>query len=468
MKQLPIFLDIKNSSCLVVGAGPVATRKTKMLCNAGADIVVVAPDCSKQMQQLLDTQKITHVQREYQSGDLADKKLVVAATNNNATNLSIANEAKTLNLLCNVADDPASGNFILPSVIDRNPLYVAISSGGASPILSRILKNRLDAFIPESYGELAALAGHYREQIKSRFKTIAERKRFWDNALGGNVAEMVLAGDAASARALIERQLANKETDNTHSQTDKTTGEVYLVGAGPGNPDLLTFRALRLMQQADVVLHDRLVAPSILEMCNPDAEKIYVGKKRADHAMPQGNINQTLINHALAGKRVLRLKGGDPFIFGRGGEEIESLAAHDIPFQVVPGITAASGCASYAGIPLTHRDHAQSCTFVTGHLKDGSIDLDWHSLAGSDQTIVCYMGLLGLPVICKQLIAHGKQPDTPAALIERGTTSNQQVHTGTISNLPELIAAKKVTAPTLIIIGTVVTLREKLDWLGTQ
>ena len=461
MKQLPIFLDVKNSSCLVAGAGPVAARKANMLISAGASIQVVAPQCSDQMQQLLDNNKITYVQREYQSGDLAGIKLVVAATNNNSINLGIADDAKSLNLLCNVADEPEAGNFILPSVVDRDPLYVAISSGGASPILSRILKNRLDAFIPKNYGALASLAGRYREQIKARFKTIGERKRFWDNALGGNIAELVLAGDEASARKLIEAQLTN-----TQIPAAKTTGEVYLVGAGPGNPDLLTFRALRLMQQADVVLHDRLIASAILEMCNPNAEKIYVGKRRSAHSMQQGSINQTLIDHALRGKRVLRLKGGDPFIFGRGGEEIESLAAQNIPFQVVPGITAASGCASYAGIPLTHRDHAQSCTFVTGHLKDGSIDLDWPSLTGSDQTIVCYMGLLGLPVICKQLIAHGKQPDTPAALIERGTTSKQQVHTGTISNLPAVIANKKVTAPTLIIIGTVVTLRDKLNWMG--
>ncbi len=463
MKHLPIFLSIKNRSCLVVGAGPVAARKAGMLIKAGASVEVVAPHCSDSMQELLDTSDATYLQREYQPADLSHKHIAIAATNCRTLNAEIAAVALQSELLCNVADNPDAGNFILPSIIDRDPLYIAISSGGNSPILSRILKNRLDAFVPASYGRLASLAGQYRDRIKSRFKNTTTRKRFWENALSGNVAELMLDGKEQSAHHLIEQQLAD-----TQLEAEQSTGEVYLVGAGPGNPDLLTFRALRLMQQADVVLHDRLVAPAILAMCNPNAEQIYVGKRRADHSMPQTGINQTLVDHALAGKRVLRLKGGDPFIFGRGGEEIETLAEHNIPFQVVPGITAASGCASYAGIPLTHRDHAQSCTFVTGHLKDGSIDLDWHKLVGTEQTLVCYMGLLGLPVICRQLITHGLPHDTPAALVERGTTSNQKVYTGTVESLPQVIASQEVTAPTLIIIGSVVTLREKLDWVNRQ
>ena len=443
----------------MVGAGSAAARKSGLLIKAGAHVTVVAPHVSEEMQPLLNSPNTAHEERSYIRDDLHARVMVIAATNNPELNLEIASDAKNLGILCNVADQPAAGSFTLPSIIDRNPLYIAISSHGTSPILSRILKNRLDVFIPKSYGALATLIRQYSSEVSTRFKQVAARKRFWEDTLNSNVAELVLTGQESDARHALEDRIANSTNVNQ-------TGEVYLVGAGPGNPDLLTFRALRLIQHADVVLYDRLVAPAIMALCHPQAERVYVGKRRADHAMPQTSINQTLIDYANAGKRVLRLKGGDPFIFGRGGEEIESLAEHNIPFQVVPGITAASGCASYAGIPLTHRDHAQSCTFVTGHLKDGTIDLDWNRLVGSEQTIVCYMGLMGLPVICEQLICHGLPANTPAALVERGTTNEQQVYTGTVTSLPQIIASQEVSAPTLIIIGSVVTLREKLAWSG--
>ena len=308
---------------------------------------------------------------------------------------------------------------------------------------------------------MAGLAASFRARVKGLFPDVQQRRGFWEDVFQGPIADRLLAGQAAEAERLLVAKIEGKAA--------LTTGEVYLVGAGPGDPDLLTFRALRLMQQADVVLYDRLVAPAILELCRRDAERIYVGKRRADHAVPQDQINQQLVDLAKQGKRVVRLKGGDPFIFGRGGEEIEELAAHGIPFQVVPGITAASGCAAYAGIPLTHRDYAQSVRFVTGHLKDGTSNLPWNDLVAPAQTLVFYMGLVGLPIICEQLIKHGRSADTPAALIQQGTTSNQRVFTGTLADLPTLVAEHEVHAPTLVIVGEVVLLREKLAWFeGAQ
>lgn len=293
------------------------------------------------------------------------------------------------------------------------------------------------------------------------YPDVNQRRGFWETVFQGPIAERQLAGQGAEAERLLQAMV-----DGAPVQQG---GEVYLVGAGPGDPDLLTFRALRLMQQADVVLYDRLVAPAIIEMCRRDAERIYVGKRRADHAVPQDQINRLLVDLARQGKRVLRLKGGDPFIFGRGGEEIEELAEHCIPFQVVPGITAASGCSAYAGIPLTHRDYAQSVRFVTGHLKDGTSNLPWHDLVAPAQTLVFYMGLVGLPTICAELIRHGRAASTPAALVQQGTTRNQRVFTGTLADLPELVAQHEVHAPTLVIVGEVVQLRDKLAWFeGSQ
>jgi uroporphyrin-III C-methyltransferase/precorrin-2 dehydrogenase/sirohydrochlorin ferrochelatase len=360
-----------------------------------------------------------------------------------------------------VVDAPALCSVIFPAIVDRSPLIVAISSGGDAPVLARLIRAKIETWIPSTYGQLAGLAARFRSQVKGLFPDVQQRRGFWEDVFQGPIADRQLAGQGAEAERLLLAKI--------NGQAAETTGEVYLVGAGPGDPDLLTFRALRLMQQADVVLYDRLVAPAILELCRRDAERVYVGKRRAEHAVPQDQINQQLVDLAKQGKRVVRLKGGDPFIFGRGGEEIEELAAHGIPFQVVPGITAASGCAAYAGIPLTHRDYAQSVRFVTGHLKDGTSNLPWNDLVAPAQTLVFYMGLVGLPIICEQLIKHGRSADTPAALIQQGTTSNQRVFTGTLNDLPTLVSEHEVHAPTLVIVGEVVLLREKLKWFeGAQ
>jgi len=382
--------------------------------------------------------------------------VAIAATSDDAVNRAVAAAARARRIPVNVVDQPALCSFILPSIIERAPLIVAVSSGGTSPVLARLLRARLESLIPAGYGRLAALAGAFRDRVKARFKP-QERRRFWERVLQGPIAELVFSGRDVEAREALQATLED-------TRLAFSGGEVSLVGAGPGDPDLLTFRALRLMQQADVVVYDRLVSRPVLDLVRLEAERIYAGKERAQHTLPQEDINHLLVRLAREGKRVVRLKGGDPFIFGRGGEEIETLAAEGIPFQVVPGITAAAGCASYAGIPLTHRDFAQSVVFVTGHLQNGSIDLNWAALAQPRQTIVFYMGLVGIEVLCRELSAHGLPAATPAALIQQGTTPQQRVLTGTLESLPAIVRRSGVKAPTLIIIGEVVTLRERLKW----
>lgn len=456
MDFLPLFHKLQDRLVLVVGGGEVALRKSRLLSDAGAKLRVVAPDIRDELRVMALASNGEVWLRDYQSADLNGVVLIIAATDDEPLNAQISVEAQALCLPVNVVDAPKLCSVIFPAIVDRSPLIVAITSGGDAPVLARLIRAKIETWIPATYGQLAGLAKRFRAQVKGLFPDVQQRRVFWEDVFQGQIAESVFAGKPQEAERLLEEKIAGI--------APRTLGEVYLVGAGPGDPDLLTFRALRLMQQADVVLYDRLVAPAIIELCRRDAERIYVGKQRAEHAVPQEQINQRLVTLAKEGKRVLRLKGGDPFIFGRGGEEIEELAAHGIPFQVVPGITAASGCAAYAGIPLTHRDHAQSVRFVTGHLKDGSSNLPWSELTTPSQTLVFYMGLVGLPMICEQLIAHGRAATTPAALIQQGTTKNQRVFTGTLANLAELVAEHEVHAPTLVIVGEVVQLREKLAW----
>jgi len=456
MDFLPIFIDIREQPCLVVGGGEVAARKCALLLRAGARVTVLAPELSAAFDADLAAARIAHRAARFRDADLDGVAVAIAATSDDAVNRAVAAGARARRIPVNVVDQPALCSFILPSIIERAPLIVAVSSGGASPVLARLLRARLESLIPAGYGRLAALAGAFRDRVKARFKP-AERRRFWERALQGPIAELVFSGRDAEARAAL--QAALEDTRLTFSG-----GEVSLVGAGPGDPDLLTFRALRLMQQADVVVYDRLVSRPVLDLVRLEAERIYAGKERAKHALPQEDINQLLVRLAREGKRVVRLKGGDPFIFGRGGEEIDTLAAEGIPFQVVPGITAASGCAAYAGIPLTHRDCAQSVVFITGHLQDGSMNLNWPALAQPRQTIVFYMGLLGIDILCRELVAHGLPAATPAALIQQGTTPGQRVLTGDLATLPGIVSRGGVKAPTLIIIGEVVRLRDQLKW----
>ena len=456
MDFLPIYIDIRNQPCLVVGGGEIAARKVSLLQKANAKITVISPKLGSSLQKEVEQKKISHFEKSFENSDFGDYHLVIAATNESKTNILVSELAKAKRIPVNVVDHPELCSFIMPSIIDRSPVIVSISTGGASPVLARLLRTKLEALIPAGYGHLAEFARGFRTKVKQFITNPADRRGFWESSLQGGIAERVFSGDLDTAEKLMHQSIEDHQSTNM--------GEVYLVGAGPGDPDLLTFKALRLMQQADVVVYDRLVSEAVLELTRRDAERIYVGKERSSHALRQEEINQLLAKLAKQGQRVVRLKGGDPFIFGRGGEEIDTLAQEKVPFQVVPGITAASGCSSYAGIPLTHRDYAQSVSFVTGHLKDNTTNLNWKHLAEPNQTVVFYMGLQGLPVIIKELLKHGVSSTMPVALVQQGTTEMQQVFTGHLSNIMAIVEKEKPKPPTLIIIGEVVTLQERLAW----
>ncbi len=457
MDFLPLFFNLNNASTLVVGSGDSASRKVELLLKAGAKVNLCAVQPVKSLQLLIDNAEIRLVASVFVPELLDNIVLVVTANPEQALDDHVAALAKARNLPVNVVSHADKSTFIFPSIIDRSPIIAAVSSSGSLPVLARLLRSRLESSIPQSFGRLAEVAGNYREQVKNKFPDVNQRRKFWEHHLEGLFAEKVFSGHEGESAKIIEASL------NEDAFTPE--GEVYLVGAGPGDPDLLTFKALRLMRQADIVLFDRLVSPAILDLVRSDAERVDVGKERANHTLPQQEINALLVTLAKQGKRVLRLKGGDPFIFGRGGEEIDRLSDEGISFQVVPGITAASGCSSYAGIPLTHRDYSQSVRFITGHLKDDTCNLPWVDYVQANQTLVFYMGLVGLGVICKQLIANGMSSEMPIALVSKGTTKEQKVITGTLTTMPELVKIEKVKAPTLIIIGEVVNLRKKLRWM---
>ncbi|HAF01027.1 MAG TPA: uroporphyrinogen-III C-methyltransferase [Methylophilaceae bacterium] len=457
MQALPIFYNIKNRRCVVIGGGDVALRKVNALLKAHAAITLVSPTVCSDILALISAQKIQYIQDCFTPAQLADACLVIAATDDENVNQAVSVAAQKQNILVNVVDAPSLCTFTMGSIIDRSPVVIAVSSEGNAPVLARYIRTKIETMLPASYGRIAAIAGEFRDQVKAKFSSTEARRRFWEDVLQGPIVERVLAGQDAAARGLLQDLLT--DTPNTHPK-----GEVYLVGGGPGEPDLLTFRALRLMQQCDVCVYDKLVSPEVMELVRRDAELIYVGKARNQHTLPQEEINHLLARLALEGKRVLRLKGGDPFIFGRGGEEIETLMEHGIPFQVVPGITAANGVSSYAGIPLTHRDYAQACLFITGHLKDGTVDLDWESMMRPHQTVVIYMGLVGLAEICKQLILRGVSATMPVAVIQQGTTQRQRVITATLSDIAEKVMLADLKPPCLTIIGEVVLLRDKLNW----
>ncbi|WP_174249777.1 siroheme synthase CysG [Candidatus Sodalis sp. SoCistrobi] len=457
MEYLPLFADLRRRPVLVVGGGEVAARKIQLLMRAGAQIRVAARALCPALKEIHQAGGLSWLGESFEPAMLDDVFLVIAATDDAALNARVSQCAEQRHLLANVVDDQPYCSFIFPSIIDRAPIMVAISSGGTAPVLARILREKLESMLPTFLGPMAALAGAWRGRVKQRISSMSGRRRFWEKALNGRFASLVAQGRLDQAEQALDQAL---------NAGPEQGGEVALVGAGPGDSGLLTLRGLQLMQQADVVLYDYLVSQEILELVRRDADRVCVGKRAGEQSMPQAEINRLLVTLAQQGKKVVRLKGGDPFIFGRGGEELQTVAAAGISFQVVPGITAAAGATAYAGIPLTHREHAQSITFITGHLRDGADALDWQALACGRQTLAIYMGVVKAAEISSQLIRHGRSPQTPVAVISRGTRSDQSVQTGTLAALDQL--AQGAPTPALLVIGEVVALHHEINWFGQQ
>ena len=460
MRYFPLFADLRDRRVLVVGGGVVAERKVRLLREAGACVTLAAREMTPWLagQAAMAAGPVRHVAFEFDEAQLDDVVLVVAATDDKALNTRVARAAAARNRLVNVVDDAELSSFIVPAIVDRSPVVIAVSSGGAAPVLARLLRERLESLIDGSIGSLAGLLARWRGRIRAAFPDLATRRRFYAGTVRGRVADLVRAGQDVEAERELARSIACGGLPTKRS--------VVLVGAGPGDPDLLTLAGLRALQDADVILHDRLVSDEVLALARRDADRIPVGKEAGAHSVAQAHINELMIEHARAGRRVVRLKGGDPFIFGRGGEELEALRAAGIACEVVPGITAALGCAAYAGIPLTHRDHAQSVRLVTAHCGDSVDTIDWPSLAKERQTLVFYMGAGRLAVIREKLVEHGCSADTPVAIVENGSRADQRVTIATLAELADVAARGEIRSPALAIVGGVAALADELAWFG--
>ena len=462
MNYFPVFFDLSGQKVLIVGGGEVALRKISLLERTGALITVVAPDIAPELMSRAAAGKVRLFIREFSPDDLQDARLVIVATSRRAVNRWIASLSESRNIPVNVVDDAESSRFIVPAIIDRDPVLVAVSTGGASPVLARRLRERLEALIPAGIGELASWLRTLREASRRKLRGSGARRRFFETIVDGPAARRFIAGDIEGATRMARRLLA------ATSAAPRAPGEVTLVGAGPGDPELLTLKGLRALQDADVILHDRLVPPGVLDLARRDAQRICVGKAAGNIGSTQQEINALLIEHANQGKRVVRLKGGDPFVFGRGGEELQALAAARINFSVVPGITAALGAAAYAGIPLTHREHAHSVTFVTGHGQGHGAEPDWRALAMPGATAVFYMGLARLDRIVEMLLAHGAPGTRPAGIVAQGTASDQRVVAATLATIRSVASGANLQAPALLIVGDVVGLHASLAWFNAE
>jgi uroporphyrin-III C-methyltransferase/precorrin-2 dehydrogenase/sirohydrochlorin ferrochelatase len=479
MRYFPLFLDLRDRTVVVVGGGTIAERKLDLVREAGPRVVVVAPEITPRLAALAREGALEHRARAFIAEDLDGARFVIAATDDREVNRTVAAAADARGLPANVVDDLELSTGILPAIVDRSPIVIAISTQGTTPALARLIRERVETLVDESFGRLATFCEGWRARIKSRVPDLGVRRRLYDWLLRGRVADLVRHGRVDEASALLDAAIsgAHASAATTPRAVDApavvpripTHGSVALVGAGPGDPGLLTLNALRALQSADVVLHDRLVSAEILKLARREAELVEVGKsgdRSKGHSVSQHRIHELMLQYALAGKRVVRLKGGDPFVFGRGGEELEALREAGVPFEVVPGITAALACGAYAGIPLTHREHSQSLRIVTAHCRESIDATDWKGLADARETLAVYMGVAMLGTLQRELVRHGRAPSTPVALVENGSRANQRVVVGELGDVEALAARERVGSPALLIVGDVAAYATRLNWFG--
>jgi uroporphyrin-III C-methyltransferase/precorrin-2 dehydrogenase/sirohydrochlorin ferrochelatase len=465
MRYFPLFVDLRDRLVVVVGGGPVAERKLELLAASGARLRLVAPALTARLMAARDAGRLEHRARHFEPADLDGARFVIAATADTEVNRAVASAAEARGILVNVVDDLGLSAAILPAIVDRSPVVVAISTQGTSPALARRLRAQVESVVDGSLGRIASFAAAWRERIKGAIGDLAERRRFYDWLVDGPAGELVRHGRLPAAARLVAEALARRG-GGPAATAGRRSGSVTLVGAGPGDPGLLTLAGLRALQSADVILHDRLVSKEVLALARREAELVEVGKSGGGHNVAQARIHELLSEHARAGRRVVRLKGGDPMIFGRGGEELEHLQAAGIPFDVVPGVTAALACAAYAGIPLTHREHSGSVRFVTAHCRESVDATDWRALAAGRETLAVYMGLATLPLLCRELTRHGRSPTTPVAFVENGSRPEQRVMVGTLADIEALVARHALQSPALLIVGEVAALAMQLHWFG--
>ena len=458
MQHLPLFADLKNRPCVVVGGGSVAERRVRQLLDAGATVTVSAPELNGPLTKLAAAREIRAIATRFTAAaELEPYWVVVAATDNAAVNAEVAAAAAAAKRFCNVVDDPARSSFIMPAIIDRDPVTIAIASAGHSPVMTRWLKGLIEVIVPMRIGALALLAGRFRERVRNAIPNLNERRRFWERALTSDAAEHALAGRDAASEQALEAAL-----EHWRSGAGERRGEAYLVGAGPGSPDLITLRGRQLLAQAEVVLYDRLVNPAILQFARRDAELICVGKKAGRPSITQAQLNRLLVQLVKSGNRVCRLKGGDPMVFGRVGEELEALTKAGLPFQIVPGVSAVEGCAAFAGIPLTLRGVAEAVLITTGHTQDhSSPDLAQYR---PGQTLALYMGVAHFGAVADELIANGHEPTTPIAIVENGTLDAQRVIRAALVDLARVSAEHEVKSPALLLVGETVRCAERYRW----
>jgi uroporphyrin-III C-methyltransferase/precorrin-2 dehydrogenase/sirohydrochlorin ferrochelatase len=459
MQHLPLFADLKNRPVLVVGGGVVAERRVGLLLEAGAAVTVIAPELSDRLAELTADGRFTYVPRAFAGDSLAPYWLVIAATDDRSVNAAVAAAATAAKRFCNVVDDHELCTFIMPAIVDRSPVTIAIGSSGLSPVLARWVKGVIETLLPARLGALAELAGRWRQRVRAELPDATERRHFWERIVTGVVAEHAFAGRDAAAEDALRKELASFRSDDVARR-----GEAYLVGAGPGSPDLITIRGRQLLATADVVLYDRLASAELLQYARRDAEIVCVGKTPRRPSITQKQLNRLLVSLVQSGKRVCRLKGGDPFIFGRGGEELEALAEAGLRFQVVPGISAAEGCAAYAGIPLTLRGVSQAVLLTTGHTRDDGTPALGEFQPG--QTLALYMGVAQYAEISEALIANGHARDTPVAIVESGTTDRQRVVRTVLGSLAAAQAALDVRPPALLIVGETTRYAERYSWFA--